>query len=309
MRTSPLTTPPLISVLIATRNRRRDVLETLDAVRALDHPRGRLELLVLDNGGDDGTEAAVRAWMAQGSTDFARVECLRSEDNVGASGARNRLVARAAPEAGFYFVLDDDAVPEAGFLSTMLATAQADPAIGVVGARIVAFDDPRRELAGAGFIDWRLGRFRDLTAARALDCDFVISCAALIRPAAFHAAGGFDEDYFVYHEDLDFCVRVRRRGFRVVYEPAAVARHKVPPGKTRTPDRLYYVLRNKFLFLRKHLPARRHPLPWLVYGTALVPLMLAQSIVLNRGLSGPELRTILAAGRDGLRGATGPWRR
>jgi GT2 family glycosyltransferase len=297
---------PRVAVLIVTRNRRRDLLESLDAVAALDHPADRLEVLVLDNGSEDGTMEAVKAWQVKRR--LGRLECVRSPENLGAAAARNRLAARASPASDLFFVLDDDALPDPAFLSRMVAVFADHPAVGVVGGRIVAFDDPARDLAGAGFIDWRLGRFHESRAPVATDCDFVITCATVVRPAAFRAAGGFDEDYFVYHEDVDFCVRVTRQGFRVRYEPGARARHKVPPGKTRTPERLYYLLRNKYLFLHKHLPPWRHPLAWLACGVALIPRMLLQSLAVNRGLAVGELRTILAAGRDGLRGRTGRWR-
>lgn len=300
---------PRVAVLVVTRNRRREVLASLAGVAALDHPADRLEVLVLDNGSEDGTSAAVEAWgQGQEGRRLGRVQCVRSAENLGAAAARNRLAARASGATDLFFVLDDDAVPEPAFLQRVGGALGDDPAVGVVGGRIVAADDPGRDLAGAGFIDWRLGRFREEPASTTVDCDFVITCAMVVRPAAFRTAGGFDEDYFVYHEDVDFCVRVRQRGFRVRYEPSARARHKVPLGKTRTPERLYYLLRNKYLFLYKHLPPRRHPLAWLAYGTGLIPRMLGQSIAINRGLALGELRTILAAGRDGLCGRTGRWR-
>ncbi len=296
-------------MLIVTRNRRADVLETLDAVTGLDYPPGALELLVFDNASGDGSEAAVRAWLDDHGRALARAECLRSPENLGAAGARNALAARASSDAELFFVLDDDAIPERGLLACLADAMMAAPALGMIGARIVAWDDPSRELAGAGYVDWRWGRFREVRAPRAVDCDFVITCAAVVRAAAFRAAGGFDEDYFVYHEDVDFCVRLAHHGFGVRYEPAVTARHKVPAGKTRTPERLYYVLRNKFLFLRKHLPPARHPLAWGLYGAALVPRMLAQSVALNRGLVAGELRTILVAGWHGVTGRTGAWTR
>lgn len=300
---------PRVAVLIVTRDRKRDLLEAMAAVEGLDYQADHLHVSVLDNGSEDDTERAVQAWVrAGGGRCLAGVQCFRSPQNIGASAARNLLARRAPPSTDVFFVLDDDALPAPDFLRRALSTLGDDAAVGVVGGRIVAFDEPARELAGAGFIDWRLGRFREVPAATTCACDFVVTCAMLVRPQAWAAAGGFDEDYFVYHEDVDFCVRVARQGFRVRYEPAARARHKVPAGKTRTPERLYYLLRNKYLFLHKHLPPRRHPLAWLAYGTGLIPRMLLQSVAVNRGLAVRELRTILAAGRDGLRGRTGKWR-
>jgi GT2 family glycosyltransferase len=298
--------PPSIAVLIVTRDRRRDVLETLAGVAALDYPLDRLEVLVADNGSRDATEAAVQDWLRSAGARLARGACLRSSDNLGAAAARNLLAAKASPASDLWLFLDDDAVPGPGMLGPLLAALDA-PAVGAVGARIVAHDAPDRDLGGAGWIDRRLGRLRETPALAGLDCDFVISCAMAVRPGAFRAVGGFDEDYFVYHEDVDFCLRLIERGYRVRYEPAAVARHKVSPGKRRTPERLYYLTRNKLLLLRRHLPWRRHPGAWLAAGVSLVPRMLLESVLVNRGLARRELRAILAAGRDALRGARGPW--
>ncbi|MGH7312937.1 MAG: glycosyltransferase family 2 protein [Candidatus Rokuibacteriota bacterium] len=300
--------PPSIAVLIVTRNRRRDLLEALAGVAALDYPPDRMEVLVVDNGSDDGTAAAAQDWLRSGGARLARGACLRSPDNLGAAAARNLLAAKASPTSDVWLFLDDDAVPEPGFLGPMLA-ALDDPKIGVVGARIVAYDAPGRELGGAGWLDRRLGRLRETPARATVDCDFVISCAMAVRPGAFRAAGGFDEDYFVYHEDVDFCLRLRQLGVGVRYEPAAVARHKVPPGKRRAPERLYYLVRNKLWLLRRHLPWRRHPAAWLASGLPLIPRMLLESVLVNRGFARHELRAILAGGRDALRGAKGPWRR
>lgn len=299
---------PSIAVLIVTRNRRHDVLEALAGIAALDYPSDRVEVLVVDNGSHDGTETAVQDWLRSQGARLARGACLRSPDNLGAAAARNLLAAKASPASDVWLFLDDDAVPVPGILGPLL-TALDEPTVGAVGARIVAYDASGRDLSGAGWIDRRLGRLRETPARAAVDCDFVISCAMAVRPAAFRAVGGFDEDYFVYHEDVDFCLRLAQRGYRVRYEPAAVARHKVPPNKRRAPERLYYLTRNKLLLLRRHLPGRRSPTAWLASGVSLIPRMLLESVLVNRGLAGDEVRAILAAGRDALRGVTGPWRR
>lgn len=295
-----MSAPPRTAVLIVTRDRRAEVLAALEAVAAFPEAPA-LTVLVLDHGSRDGTAAAVGAWLAGRGRTFARAECLRAEHNRGAAAGRNRLAA-AAGAHDFLFFLDDDVVPEPGCLGAALAAAD-ERDVGVVGARVVAFDAPGRDLAGAGFVDWRLGRFSERPAAAAVECDFVVTCAALVRAAAFRAAGGFDEDYFIYHEDVDFGVRVRRAGWRVRWEPRAVVRHRTSLDGSRAPDRLYYLLRNKFLFLRKHRPWPRHPLPWLLYGAGLVPALAVRTLVERRGAA--ALAAVLAGGRDGLLGRTG----
>ena len=290
---------PSTAVLIVTRERRAQVLAALRALTALPEAPA-LSVFVLDQGSRDGTAGAVSAWLAAHGSVFTRTACLRSEDNRGAAAGRNRLAA-AAHGHDLFFFLDDDAVPEPGCLTAALAAAGAD--VGVVGTRVVALDDPGRDLAGAGFVDWRLGRFHERTPAETVDCDFVITCAALVRADAFRAAGGFDEDYFVYHEDVDFGVRVRRAGYRVRWAPRAVVRHRAALHDGRAADRLYYLTRNKFLFLRKHRPWPRHPLPWLLYGGGLVPALAVRALLQGRGRAG--LAAVVAGGRDGLLGRTG----
>ncbi len=297
---------PVVTVVLLTWNRRRDVLEALDGVARLDYPADRLEVLVRDNGSGDGTEAAVRDWMATAGKVLRRAEVFADGANLGAAGGRNFLAARASADSDFLFLLDDDAVPEPGCLRAMVTLALADGRVGVVGSRVAADHDPRRLLGQAGMIDWRLVRFRERPARAPVDCDYVSSCSLLLRREAFTATGGFDEEYVVYHEDVDFCVRARRAGWRVVFEPRVGVRHKVPPQKARSPHRLYYLFRNKLLFLHKHVAPRRHPLPWLLYGLAWPVLLFAQSVVANRGVRPAELRTIARAVGDGLRGVRGP---
>lgn len=297
---------PLVSVAIVTMNRRADIVDTLDGLLALDYPGESLEVLVLDNGSGDGTDVAARAWLSEkGERAFARAELFRSPDNRGLSWARNFLAGQASPRSEFVFILDDDAIPEAGVITALVRAARQDPRAGMVGPKIVAADDPARCLAAAGFVDWRLGRFWGAEPAYTMPCDFVIGCAALIRRQAFTATGGWDEDFFIYHEDVDFCVRVQGQGFRVLYEPSVAVHHKVPPGKTRSPRRLYYIVRNKLLFIRKHAPWRRRRLPSLVFWLGTVPRMLVESLAVHRGIDRVEMGTILGALRDAVAGRTG----
>lgn len=290
---------PRTAVLVLAHERPAQVVATLEALRRLPEAAG-VSLYVLDNGSRDATGAAVAGWLRAHGGAFARACGLRADVNRGAAAGRNRLAAAAVGHE-FLFFVDDDAVPEPDCLGAALAAA-AEPDVGLVGPRVVALERPGRDLAGAGFVDWRLGRFREWRAPSVVDCDFVVTSAALVRAAAFRAAGGFDEDYFVYHEDVDFGVRVRRAGFRVRWEPRAVVRHRSAPEARRSPESLYYLCRNKLLFLRKHRPWPRHLLPWLFYGAGLVPVLAARALA---GGDRAAAAAVLAGGRDGLLGRTG----
>ncbi|MBI3635076.1 MAG: glycosyltransferase family 2 protein, partial [Candidatus Rokubacteria bacterium] len=281
------------------------VVETLDALTRVDYPADRLEILVRDNGSTDGTEVAVREWMSTTGKTFRRTDVVHGDENLGCAGGRNFAAARAADESRFVFMLDDDAVPDPGYVRRMVTLAERDPRIGVIGGAIRAFADRRVLLSSAGFINWHLLRFGEKRPRGVVDCDYVTGCAMFIRHDAFRAAGGFDEEYLAYHEDVDFCVRVKRAGFRILYDPAVAVYHKVPLGKVRTPFRLYFLFRNKLLFMHKHAPRRTHPLAWLLYRLAWPFVLLAYSVLIHRGIDAAEFRMIRQGVADGFRGVRG----
>jgi GT2 family glycosyltransferase len=84
----------------------------------------------------------------------------------------------------------------------------------------------------------------------------VSGCCLLVRLAALHDIGLLDEAFFLYGEDVDWCLRARRRGYRVMHEPRAVALHFAAASAAITCRRAYFLARNGILLARKH--GRRH---------------------------------------------------
>lgn len=288
-----------ISVLIPTRNNVDELLLCLESLRGLKYPKDRLELLVFDNGSTDGTADQVqetyRRFQVEG---WARLALERSPKNLGAFGGRAEALGALDSGAEFILSLDDD-VELAPDALTLLVSAMDDPDAGVVGARIVYHDAPDRVASSAGYFNRWLGTYSDRARTIQTACDFVTSCGCLIRRAALEAVGGFDRDYFTSHGDVDICLKIRARGYKVLYEPAALIRHKVAPGGTRTPERIYYVYRNKLLLLRKHLPWWWRPVVFTLYGTLWLLKALLGSLAHHRGLRGAEAGAMLRAMLDG----------
>jgi len=82
----------------------------------------------------------------------------------------------------------------------------------------------------------------------------------LIRKEVIDAIGGFDRDYFTSHGEVDFCIRAKKNGFKVLYCPDVSVKHRVEKGGTNTPERRYYLFRNKLIFIKKNAPI---PLKWI----------------------------------------------
>jgi GT2 family glycosyltransferase len=121
----------------------------------------------------------------------------------------------------------------------------------------------------------------------------------LIPIAALRQIGGFDPRFFIYWEETDWCVRAQRAGFRMRCVPAAVLYHKVPRHPLGpSPRVLYYMTRNRILFLRKNLPWYRQflALPWTLWGLLRTALSLlcardwSREHALGRGVLDAALR-------------------
>ncbi len=177
-------------------------------------------VVVVDNGSSDGTEDLLRE-------DFPEVALVALRRNFGFGPALNRGIAA---EGGDQIVLvNNDVVCDPGFLEALLEPAAA-------GAEMVAgvlLSERRPDLIdSAGVIadrtlmgfDYLNGEPRE-AAATAPPPLGPTGGAALYSRAAFEAAGGFDERIFLYYEDLDLALRVRRRGARCELAPGAVAIH------------------------------------------------------------------------------------
>jgi hypothetical protein len=234
----------------------RDVEETLACVASLQgEPLARV--IVVEN----GTRAPVGAALAARAP---AATLVRSAENRGYAGGAN-LGMRAALEAGadVVLLLNDDARVRAGACAAAAAALAADPRVAVVGPKVLAREDPTRlwlawgrvtfgpslvALCGADAPDgpaWGVAR----------DVDWVAGCAMWFRAAALARLGFLDEDFFAYHEEVEWCARARRAGLRVVYCPEAVVTHTgrgSHGGAGATRIRKYFAARNAVLFARRH---------------------------------------------------------
>lgn len=215
---------PEITVVIVTCNGRTLLGDCLASLAAQDYPSSRVELLVYDNGSDDGTPD----WLAR---EWPRVRVIANATNDGFAAPNNR--AAAAASSPLLCLVNNDMRFATTFLSE-LAAARARTGAACVGARILSDDGARIELDGGTMnfyghgAPWRHGADAASHAHESAPRDslFASGGAMLIERDAFRAAGGFDESYFAYFEDVDLGWRLWVLGERCVHAPAAVAYHR-----------------------------------------------------------------------------------
>ena len=257
-----------VAVIIVNYRSWRDTIDCLDSLYRSTGPRMRV--LLLDNASPDDSLAQLEQWVRENATRFgghAAPEIVALDDNLGFAGASNVGLQRAMadPACGYAWLLNGDATVAPDALSRMVALAESDGGVGVVGCNILRADAPELlETAAGGTVSLWTGMARNARANTArgrrwpapVQLDYVAGTSMLITRAAFERAGPMDERYFLYAEDADWCFQVRRHGLRLAHCAEAEVWHK-GGGTTshRSAVHDYYTVRSVLLFVRKMRPA------------------------------------------------------
>lgn len=214
-------TPPPVTIVIPVFNRLDLTKQCLEALSRTT-PADLYEVIVVDNASTDGTTELLRRERAAG-----RLKAVLNDENLGFGRACNRAARLARGE--YVLFLNNDTVPQAGWLEALVATA-ADPSVGAVGSRLL-YPDGSLQHAGIVFEDGKpehVHRRQPANFAPALvqqDYPAVTGACIIFRRELLEQLGGFNEAYTMYVEDVDLCLCVWDAGFRVVYEPASVLFH------------------------------------------------------------------------------------
>ena len=238
-----------VAVVIPNWDGRAWLAACLDSLDAQTRPAD--EVIVVDNGSTDG------------SAELARDRLIALDENLGFAVACNRGVAAA--DADYVALINNDVVLAPDWIEQMTLALDAHPEAASVACKMVDYDDPSLiydagdVLRRDGAADQR-GRFLPDDGRWDEPGEVWAACAgaALYRRDAFLAAGGFDERFFAYLEDIDLGLKLRLAGYTCRYEPRAVARHAGGGSSARLGSGAVPALveRNTLLIVAKAFPLR-----------------------------------------------------
>ncbi len=224
-----------VSVVIVSFNVRgflESLINSLD--RALDGLES--EVIVVDNSSDDDTVDFLRK-------NFPSVRLIENRVNVGFGKANNQGVKVSSGE--YLLLINPDAVVGEGTIKEMIAFAESHPEAGAASCKVLNADGTLQKTCRRGFpTPWvaftkisglsslfpraRLfGRYNltYLNPEEEHEVDAIGGSFMFIPRAVFDQVGGFDEDYFMYGEDIDLCYKIKRAGYKVYYTPRTTAIH------------------------------------------------------------------------------------
>ena len=292
------TTNQTVAVVVVNWNSGRLLERCLS--RLMEQERPADAIIVVDNGSTDDSLSFI---------EHLPVRILRLGWNAGFAAANNRAAA-LAQDFDWIALLNPDAFPEPSWLEKLMDASSAHPECSFFGSRMLMDSDPEL-LDGCGDayhasgLAWREGHGLKASgrATRPMEIFSPCAAAALYRRSVFIEAGGFDEDYFCYFEDVDLGFRLRLMGHRCLYVPDALVRHagSAISGK-RSGFSVYHGHRNLVWTYFKNMPSS---LFWL-YLPQHILLNIATMILYSfRG----QGKTIFRSKRDAILGIPGIWRK
>lgn len=282
----------LISIIIVDYNTPQDTKECLLSLGAIRTTDFRFNVIIVDNASKEILEIAP-------NKEYPNFEIIRSESNLGFTGGNNLGISHAVKkyQSDYFLLLNPDTVVDPSFLSQLHQALKKDPEAGIAGSKIYFYrgfeyhaKSYRREerhkvlwYAG-GAVDWDnlvsfhrgvdevdRGQFDSQ-----LESDFVTGCSLLIKREMIERVGILDKKYFLYSEDVDYSLRVKKAGYKVLFCPKSIVWHKIGQSTGGSGSKLqqYYQTRNRLLLafrygsLKAKVIGARLIFNWLLRGSS-----------------------------------------
>lgn len=258
-----------IAIVVLNYNGQKDTLECIQSLKKVKKDNFLVETIVVDNGSDDGS--------AKAFLKLRGIKLILNDQNLGYSGGNNIGIKKALSlNADYIFVLNNDTLVDKNILINLVHAASAGDIISpkIYFAPGFEFHKGRYQKSDLGKVIWYAGAKIDWQNiigqhigvdevdhgqySKSHEIDLATGAAMFVARSVFEKIGLFDEKYFLYLEDMDFCVRAKRAGFKIIFEPGAILWHKNASSSGGSGSKLqdYYITRNRLLFAFRHAPLK-----------------------------------------------------
>jgi N-acetylglucosaminyl-diphospho-decaprenol L-rhamnosyltransferase len=237
-----------LSVSIVNTNARELLLACLESLRG-----EAAEIVVLDNASEDASVEAVRSR-------FPDVRVIAQRHRAG-FGANHNTVIRATT-GRYVYVLNEDTTADDWGLARITDYLDHHPRVGALGPGLVypdgrhqdsAWRFPTPAVAALGALTLGRAGVKQSIGERPRPVDWVMGAAVVLRRDALDEVGLFDEEFFLYSEEVDLCLRLRRAGWEVEYFPEVTVVHHESHFSSEIPERrLNEMWRSRHRYWRKH---------------------------------------------------------
>jgi Predicted glycosyltransferases len=263
-----------VSVIILNWNRWKDTVSCLESFSGLGVGGIDLDIVVVDNNSTDDSVERIKAFPAR-----FRVEVVENSENLGFAEGNNVGMRYAVSRgADYVMVLNNDTLVEKNLVTKLLSVFSVEKKVGVVSPKIYfakgfEFHKDRYLNKDLGKVIWYAGGKVDWENVMGInmgvdevdrgqfdsfkEMDFATGCCSLFPSSVLKKVGFYDRRYFMYFEDVDLSMRIKKAGYKILFEPQAVLWHKVAQSSGIGSDlNDYFISRNRLLFGFKYASLR-----------------------------------------------------
>src|SRR3989344_2180725 len=257
-----------IAVVVLNYYGLQETQSCLRSLRKIKKNNIEVEIIVVDNNSTDGSQITLPK--------ERDIKFMQNEKNLGFSGGNNRGIKYALEKnVDYVLILNNDTVVDENFLVNLVNNKNADissPKIYFEKGFEFHKDRYTEKQLGeviwyaGGNIDWQniIGKHIGVDEvdngqfSKSREVDFATGACMLVKREVFEKIGYFDEKYFLYLEDMDFCVKAKKAGFKILFEPKAVVWHKNAASIGGSGSNLqdYYFTKSRLLFALKFAKLR-----------------------------------------------------
>lgn len=250
-----LVTERKVFIIIPNWNGAKNILMCLESVYKINY--NNYKVVVVDNNSSDGSPEYIKQ-------KYLKTHIIINNTNLGFAGGCNIGIKYALKHGAEYvWLLNNDTIVEKNSLESLVKAAENQANIGMTGSKIYYYDKKEIIWCAGMKIKWKKGETsaigwgeKDIGQHEMIrEVEALNGCSMLIKKTVCEKVGLMDEEYFIYAEEIDWCVRAKKHGFRCIYVPDSIIYHKVSAssGLEYRVIFQYYNTRNMLQTIRKNL--------------------------------------------------------
>lgn len=261
---------PLVSIIVVNYNTSNEVLDLLASLEQSSYPD--YEVILVDNDSPNDDLSLVEAR-------YPSVQIIISKKNLGFAGANNLGIDAA--KGTYCLFLNPDTCVTPLFLEPLITTLEKNPEIGLVSPKIKYYDSPELiQYAGTSRMSKYTMRSNSYSKhkednpenSKAKFTGYGHGAAMMLPKAVIDKVGKMNESYFLYYEEIDWCERIHKQGYKVYYQADSIIYHKESVSiQKESPLKIFYLSRNRLLFAKIHYKMLPFIFYWFYTLVVLVP--------------------------------------
>jgi len=265
-----------IALIVLNYKQAQLTIDTIQSLLQINHKGFDFQIFLINNNPPDESLAIFEDKYGKNN----KITILSSGANLGYAGGNNFGIKHALKlNFDYYLIINNDVIVDKNFLFNLYNTARLNKTPSIVGPKIYfasgyEYHKDRYKKSEIGKVIWSAGGTMDWKNVygsnqgvdevdrgqhdkQITNLDFITGCCFLVPKEIFLSVGPFDEKYFMYLEDVDFCQRVKKKGYQLIYEPKAFIWH-VNSGSSGSGSALhdYFITRNRLMFGFKYASFR-----------------------------------------------------